>query len=148
MSKRKSSKEDLPLRKVIDETVRLRTNAFAVFREATKDTELNGYFIPKGWKVLVWQSAVHMDPEIYSNPKEFNPSRWDDLKPKAGAFQPFGAGKRTCPGSDLAKLEICIFLHYFLLNYKLEQLNPGGAVDYFPSPDPADKCRAKIIKLR
>lgn len=35
-----------------------------------------------------------------------------------GAFTPFGLGSRYCPGSDLAKLEISIFLHYFLLNYK------------------------------
>jgi hypothetical protein len=36
-----------------------------------------GYLIPKGWKVLVWNRAVHMDPENYSNPKDFDPSRWD-----------------------------------------------------------------------
>jgi ent-kaurenoic acid hydroxylase len=39
-------------------------------------------------------------------------------KPKAGSFIPFGAGSRLCPGSDLAKLEISIFLHYFLLDYE------------------------------
>ncbi|OMO93110.1 Cytochrome P450 [Corchorus olitorius] len=135
------------LSKVIDETLRIRTNTFALFREAKEDAELNGYLIPKGWKVLVWTSDVHMDPEIYSNPKEFNPSRWDDLRPKAGTFQPFGAGSSSCPGADLAKFEISIFLHYFLLNYKLEQVNPGGPVNYLPSPDPVDKFRAKIIKL-
>ena len=37
----------------------------------------SGYIIPKGWKVLVWFRTVHLDPEIYPNPKEFNPSRWD-----------------------------------------------------------------------
>ncbi|XP_052874607.1 beta-amyrin 11-oxidase-like [Gossypium arboreum] len=106
------------LSKVIDETLRRRTNVFALFREAKNDTHLNGYFIPKGWKVLVWQNAVHMDPEIYPNPKEFLPSRWDGFKPKVGAFLPFGAGSSTCPGADLAKLVISIFLHCFILNYK------------------------------
>ncbi|KAK8338020.1 hypothetical protein V6Z12_A09G223700, partial [Gossypium hirsutum] len=136
------------LSKVIDETLRRRTNVFALFREAKNDTHLNGYFIPKGWKVLVWQSAVHMDSEIYPNPKEFLPSRWDGFKPKVGAFLPFGAGSSTCPGADLAKLVISIFLHCFTLNYKLEQLNPGGPVNYLPcSPDPADNCPARIIKI-
>ncbi|PPR85695.1 hypothetical protein GOBAR_AA34995 [Gossypium barbadense] len=107
------------------------------------------YFIPKGWKVLVWQSAVHMEPEIYPNPKEFLPSRWDGFKPKVGAFLPFGAGSSTCPGAGLAKLVISIFLHCFIRNYKLEQLNPGGPVNYLPcSPDPADNCPAGIIKIR
>ncbi|OMO94010.1 Cytochrome P450 [Corchorus olitorius] len=136
------------LSKVIDETIRMRVGTFASPREAKKDTELNGYFIPKGWKVLVFQSAIHMDPEIYSNPNEFNPSRWDDFKPRAGTFHPFGAGCMACPGSDLSKILISIFLHYFILNYKLEQVNPGGPVIYLPAPDPIDNCLARIIKLR
>ncbi|OMP11713.1 Cytochrome P450 [Corchorus olitorius] len=126
----------------------MRLNTFANYREAIKDTELNGYFIPKGWKVLVFQSAVHMDPEIYSNPHEFLPSRWDEFKPKAGTFHPFGIGSMACPGADLAKLLVFIFLHHFLLNYKLEQVSPGGPVIYLPAPDPVDNCLAKIIKLR
>jgi len=36
-----------------------------------------GYFIPKGWKVLLWLRAVHMDPEHHPNPEEFNPERWN-----------------------------------------------------------------------
>ncbi|KAI8023771.1 Cytochrome P450 88A1 [Camellia lanceoleosa] len=39
------------------------------------------------------------------------------ITPKARTFLPFGAGSRLCPGNDLAKLEIAIFLHYFLLDY-------------------------------
>ncbi|KAJ6874121.1 ent-kaurenoic acid oxidase 1-like isoform X3 [Populus alba x Populus x berolinensis] len=67
------------LSKVIDETLRLITFSLAVFREAKTDFSINGYIIPKGWKVLVWFRTVHLDPEIYPNPKEFNPSRWDGL---------------------------------------------------------------------
>jgi len=26
---------------------------------------------------MVWNRGVHMDPEIYSNPKEYDPSRWE-----------------------------------------------------------------------
>jgi hypothetical protein len=37
----------------------------------------SGYIIPKGWKVLTWARAIHMDPTYYSNPVEFNPSRWN-----------------------------------------------------------------------
>ena len=40
----------------------------------------SGYTIPKGWRVLVWFRSVHLDPEIYENPKEFKPSRWDVSK--------------------------------------------------------------------
>lgn len=37
---------------------------------------------------------------------------------KAGEFLPFGAGTRLCPGNDLAKMEIAVFLHHFILNYQ------------------------------
>ena len=36
-----------------------------------------GYTIPKGWTVQIWSVAVHMDSQIYSNPQDFDPSRWD-----------------------------------------------------------------------
>lgn len=43
----------------------------------TEKFHLQGYTIPQGWKVLVWYRGIHLDPEIYENPKEFNPSRWE-----------------------------------------------------------------------
>ncbi|XP_040992854.1 ent-kaurenoic acid oxidase 1-like [Juglans microcarpa x Juglans regia] len=134
------------LSKVIDETLRLITFSLTVFREAKMDVNIGGYTIPKGWKVLVWFRSVHLDPEIYVNPKEFNPSRWDDFTPKAGTFLPFGTGSRLCPGNDLAKLEISIFLHYFLLHYQMERLNPGCPVRYLPHTRPTDNCLARIKK--
>lgn len=39
--------------------------------------KIAGYTIPKDWKILVWNRGVHMDPETYPNPMEFDPSRWD-----------------------------------------------------------------------
>ncbi|KAJ7961834.1 Cytochrome P450 family ent-kaurenoic acid oxidase [Quillaja saponaria] len=142
----KETREMQYLSKVIDETLRLITFSLVVFREAKSDINLSGYTIPKGWKVLVWFRSVHLDPEIYPNPREFNPSRWDNSTHKAGEFLPFGAGTRLCPGNDLAKLEISIFLHYFLLHYKLEPLNPGSAVRYLPHTRPTDNCLARIKK--
>ncbi|TYI23753.1 hypothetical protein ES332_A06G186600v1 [Gossypium tomentosum] len=65
------------LSKVIDETLRLITFSLMVFREAKTDVKISGYTIPKGWKVLAWFRSIHLDPEIYPNPKEFDPSRWD-----------------------------------------------------------------------
>ncbi|RDX61903.1 Beta-amyrin 11-oxidase, partial [Mucuna pruriens] len=116
---------------VINEMLRCTSLAFSLFREATTDVHINGYMVPKGWRVLAWTRAIHMDPENYSNPQEFNPSRWDDCNTKVGTFLPFGMGSRLCPGKDLSNLELTIFLHYFLLNYKLEQINPESSVPNF-----------------
>nr|XP_018674680.1 PREDICTED: ent-kaurenoic acid oxidase 1-like [Musa acuminata subsp. malaccensis] len=149
------------LSKVTDETLRMVNISFVTFRQATKDVYLNGtnykrliqmlinyashvtgYLIPKDWKVQLWFRNVHLDPQVYTDPKKFDPSRWDvswppcyvytclwsivmnfallfkDFTPKAGTFLPFGGGSRLCPGNELAKLEIAVFLHHFLLGYE------------------------------
>ncbi|GAU44943.1 hypothetical protein TSUD_351580 [Trifolium subterraneum] len=111
-------KQMVYLSHVINEVLRCANIAFSTFREATSDININGYLIPKGWRVLIWMRAIHMDSIYYPNAEEFNPSGWDDCTVKAGTFLPFGAGSRLCPGGDLAKLEISVFLHYFLLNYR------------------------------
>lgn len=132
------------LSQVVDETLRWVSFSFVVFREAIKDVNISGYTIPKGWKVLVWFRAVHLDPQVWPEPMKFNPSRWDDLTPKAGTFLPFGAGSRLCPGNDLAKLEIMIFLHHFLLSYRLDRVNPDCPVQYLPHRRPKDNCLARV----
>ncbi|THU54139.1 hypothetical protein C4D60_Mb10t21870 [Musa balbisiana] len=135
------------LSKVTDETLRMVNISFVTFRQATKDVYLNGYLIPKDWKVQLWFRNVHLDPQVYTDPKKFDPSRWDDFTPKAGTFLPFGGGSRLCPGNELAKLEIAVFLHHFLLGYELKRLNPNCPIRYLPHPRPTDNCMAKITKL-
>ncbi|XP_022145397.1 beta-amyrin 11-oxidase-like, partial [Momordica charantia] len=135
------------LSQVINETLRLTCMTFVLFREAIVDVEINGKIIPKGWKVLPWLREFYMDEKLHPSPQEFNPSRWDNFKAQPGAFTPFGLGNRLCPGRDLAKLEISIFLHYFLLHYKVERINPKCKLNYLPIPHPKDKCLAQVLKV-
>ncbi|XP_019159860.1 PREDICTED: ent-kaurenoic acid oxidase 2-like [Ipomoea nil] len=134
------------LSKVVDETLRLVTFSLMVFRVANKDVNISGYTIPAGWKVLTWFRGPHYDEELYEDPFAFKPSRWDDFTPKAGAFLPFGAGSRLCPGNDLAKLEISIFLHHFLLGYELQRKNPDSPLMYLPHTRPKDNCLGRIVR--
>ncbi|KAL2341597.1 hypothetical protein Fmac_009537 [Flemingia macrophylla] len=67
---------------------------------------------------------------------------------KAGEFLPFGAGTRLCHGNDLAKLEISVFLHYFLLNYELEQTNPNAPLRFLPHTRPVDNCLARVKRVK
>ncbi|KAK2406183.1 beta-amyrin 11-oxidase [Trifolium repens] len=140
-------KQMVYLYQVINEVLRCANIAFSTFREATSDININGYLIPKGWRVLIWARAIHMDSMYYPNAEEFNPSRWDNYTAKPGTFLPFGGGSRLCPGGDLVKLETAIFLHYFLLNYRLERVNPECHVTSLPVSKPIDNCLAKVIKI-
>jgi cytochrome P450 len=62
----------------------------------------------------------------FENYKEFNPMRWiknDDFVENESdpfVFLPFWAGKRTCIGQYLAKLEIRNMLIHFISKYDFE----------------------------
>ncbi|KAL4194808.1 hypothetical protein AMTRI_Chr05g61370 [Amborella trichopoda] len=110
-----------------------------VHRKALQTINFKGYEIPKGWKVLPILSGVHLDASQYHEPLQFNPWRWQG-KDKRGElygkyFMAFGGGLRLCPGSELAKLETAIFLHYFVLNFEWTPLNPKDVPMAFPFVD-------------
>ncbi|CDP19723.1 unnamed protein product [Coffea canephora] len=44
-----------------------------------------GYTIPAGWTVMVCPSSVHLDPNVYENPHEYNPWRWEGKELHAGS---------------------------------------------------------------
>ncbi|CAN7016159.1 hypothetical protein IGI04_013886 [Brassica rapa subsp. trilocularis] len=105
---------------VINETLRMANIINGVWRKALKDVEIKGYLIPKGWCVLASFISVHMDEDIYENPYQFDPWRWDIINGSANSnvcFTPFGGGQRLCPGLELSKLEIAIFLHQLVTRY-------------------------------
>lgn len=131
---------------VIDETLRLINISPMVFRKSLKDVEINGYTIPKGWHVQAWMRQVHLDPEVYKEPLTFNPDRWENITPKQGAFIPFGAGVHMCPGNDFAKLEMAVFLHYAILDYKIEPQSPEARTVYLPHPKPKDNYPVRVLK--
>ncbi|KAK7037967.1 cytochrome P450 [Favolaschia claudopus] len=77
---------------------------------ATEDDVHNGYFIPKGSLVLVniWNMAH--DPELYSNPMAFDPSRFIASEGHTPEPDPrgvvFGFGRRVCPGNVIADTSV------------------------------------------
>ncbi|XP_068655121.1 cholesterol 22-monohydroxylase CYP90B52-like [Aristolochia californica] len=108
---------------VINETLRLGNVVRFVHRKAIKDIRFGDFEIPSGWKVLPVFTSVHLDPSIYEEPQQFNPWRWQKGSSTAAtstSFMPFGGGSRLCAGSELAKLEMAVFLHHLTLNYRWE----------------------------
>ncbi|PWA83993.1 cytochrome P450 superfamily protein [Artemisia annua] len=106
---------------VIDETLRLGGIAIWLMREAKEDVEYQDYVIPKGSFVVPFLSAVHQDESFYEEAVIFNPCRWVDPKNQdkrnwrnSPYYSPFGGGARLCPGAELARLQIALFLHYFV----------------------------------
>ncbi|KAL2577531.1 hypothetical protein AAZV13_16G140600 [Glycine max] len=103
--------------KVISETLRRATILPWFSRKASQDFEIDGYKIKKGWSVNLNVVSIHHDPEVFPDPEKFDPSRFDEtLRPFS--FLGFGSGPRMCPGMNLAKLEICVFIHHLVNRYK------------------------------
>ncbi|KAL2586083.1 hypothetical protein AAZV13_13G032500 [Glycine max] len=119
-------------RAVIFETSRLATIVNGVLRKTTQDMELNGYLIPKGWRIYVYTREINYDPFLYPDPLTFNPWRWMDKSLESkNYFFIFGGGTRQCPGKELGITEISTFLHYFVTRYRWEEVG-GDKVMRFP----------------
>ncbi|XP_010685721.2 abscisic acid 8'-hydroxylase 2 [Beta vulgaris subsp. vulgaris] len=121
--------------RVIQETLRTASILSFTFREAVHDVEFEGYLIPKGWKVLPLFRSIHHCAEFFPQPEKFDPSRFE-VPPRPNTYMPFGNGVHSCPGSELAKLEMLIFLHHFTNNYRWKDVGDEDGIQYGPFPVP------------
>lgn len=98
---------------VIAESMRLYPPVYLIGREATRDLQLGGYRVKKGYTVFMSQWVNHRDPRYFPEPERFLPERWEDgladRIPKF-AYYPFGGGTRTCIGNLFALLEANVIL--------------------------------------
>ncbi|KAI3719816.1 hypothetical protein L6452_20721 [Arctium lappa] len=98
---------------------------FVLPHRVGKEVEVEGYKIPAGATINFLVAEMGWDPKVWDDPMEFKPERFlmnDDGDVINGGFDvsgskgikmmPFGAGRRICPGSDLALLH----LEYFVAN--------------------------------
>ncbi|XP_047173001.1 cytochrome P450 90A1-like [Vigna umbellata] len=106
---------------VVNETLRVANIIGGIFRRATTDINIKGYTIPKGWKVFASFRAVHLNPEYYKDARTFNPWRWQSNSSEAAnpanVYTPFGGGPRLCPGYELARVVLSVFLHRFVTRF-------------------------------
>ncbi|KAJ3672833.1 hypothetical protein LUZ60_006207 [Juncus effusus] len=101
---------------VINETLRLGNVVKFLHKRAIKDVHYKGYDIPSGWHVVPILSSSHLDSSLYQEPHKFNPWRWEGVNRGVGLMA-FSGGPRLCPGAELAKLEMAIFLHHLVLKF-------------------------------
>ncbi|KAJ4710723.1 Cytochrome P450 [Melia azedarach] len=133
-------------RAVIFETSRLATVVNGVLRKTTKDIELNGFIIPKGWRIYVYTRETNYDPFHYSEPLTFNPWRWLDKSLESHNYCfIFGGGTRLCPGKELGIVQIATFLHYFVTSYRWEEVG-GDEIQQFPRVEAPNGLHIKLSK--
>ncbi|XP_060030224.1 cytochrome P450 1A2 isoform X2 [Erinaceus europaeus] len=109
---------------------------FTIPHSTTRDTTLNGFYIPKGTCVFVNQWQVNHDPELWGDPGAFRPERFlgsEGRVDRALAEQVllFGLGRRRCVGEGLARAELFLFLALLLHRLGL-RVAAGARVDARP----------------
>ncbi|XP_022763368.1 abscisic acid 8'-hydroxylase 4-like isoform X3 [Durio zibethinus] len=131
--------------KVVLESLRMASIISFTFREAVDDVEYKGYLIPKGWKVMPLFRNIHHNPEFFSNPHDFDPSRFE-VAPKPNTFMPFGKGVHACPGNELAKLEALILIHHLVTKFRWGVVGSQSGIQYGPFPIPQQGLPARFWK--
>ncbi|XP_021662323.2 LOW QUALITY PROTEIN: geraniol 8-hydroxylase, partial [Hevea brasiliensis] len=115
------------LKAIIKETFRLHPAVPLLLpSKAGVDVEICGFTVPKGAQLLVYAWAIGRDPSLWEDPVLFMPERFlgSDMDVRGCDFElnPFGAGRRICPGLPLGirmlHLMLGSLIHSF--DWKLE----------------------------
>ena len=86
----------------VEEIVRYATPVIHFRRTVTQDTDINGFPVKEGQKVVMWYASGNRDERVYTNPEMFDVRR-DIQPPQVG----FGAGgPHFCLGANLARREV------------------------------------------
>ncbi|XP_006890123.1 PREDICTED: cytochrome P450 2D17-like isoform X1 [Elephantulus edwardii] len=91
------------------------------------DTEVQGFLIPKGTTLITNLSSVLKDETVWKKPFRFHPEHFLDDQGhfvKHEAFIPFSAGRRTCLGEPLARMELFLFFTSLLQRFSFS-VPPG-----------------------
>lgn len=114
------------LKMVVKETFRLHPPAtLLVPRETTRHFKVGGYDIPEKTKVIVNEWAIGRDPNIWKDPEEFIPERFEemDIDFNGAHFElvTFGSGRRICPGlaMGVANIEFILASMLFCFDWEL-----------------------------
>ena len=111
---------------VIKESMRAYPPVPVLGREATEDTVIGDYLIPRNTVVIISQWVMHHSPEYFDEPEAFKPERWLEMPGKQplekqlprGVYFPFGDGPRICIGKGFALMEAVLILATIAQKYQ------------------------------
>ncbi|XP_076837783.1 cytochrome P450 2B11-like [Brachyhypopomus gauderio] len=103
---------------------------------ALQNITFRGYTIPKDTVIFPMLHSVLRDEAHWDSPWTFNPTHFLDKNSNFKnnpAFLPFSAGKRSCVGESLARMELFLFIVSLLQNFTFS--TPGGPDSVDPTPE-------------
>jgi cytochrome P450 len=137
---------------VFKETLRMNAPVGTLARQAIKDTEIDGRYIPKGTKLMLGIYPTQRMEPWWRNPDTFDPGRFSDARREDAAHKyvwtPFGNGVHKCIGMHFGSMEVKAILHQLLLRNSWRI--PAGyepVLDYGTGPFPGDGLPIELRPL-
>jgi len=96
------------------------------------DVDFRGYSLPQDTIVMANFASCHQNPEFWAAPGQFRPEHFLDgdgkFLPDKEGFLAYSTGKRGCPGSQLADMELFLMMTNLLatFNFSLPEGDDGG----------------------
>jgi hypothetical protein len=106
----------------IEETLRYDGSSQALARTLTTEVELHGQRLPAGDRVLLLIGAANRDPRVFDDPDRY------DIDRDTSEMVSFGAGRHSCLGASLARLEARVVLEELVRRVAPDyEIDPSGA---------------------
>ncbi|MDZ7911932.1 MAG: cytochrome P450 [Rhodococcus sp. (in: high G+C Gram-positive bacteria)] len=120
-----------------------------VVRTAIEDDVVAGHHVRKGTTVFIPINVVHHDPRFWSQPAEFDPTRFlpGAPRPHRSAFLPFGGGRRACIGQSFALMEMVAIAATLSQRFVFD-LVPGHPVELVQSLTVRPKHGIRVVSRR
>lgn len=150
IGERELTPEDVPhlgyTVQVLHEALRLCPPVVVAGRTALRDIDVDGYRVEANSMVLVGIFGMHRDPDLWPNPMQFDPSRFEPENSRARdrwSYIPFGSGPRSCIGDHFAMLESTLALATIIRDVEIQSLQ-----DDFPLAVPFTMVAGAPIPAR
>ena len=137
---------------VFKETLRMNAPVGTLARQAVKDTEIDGHYIPKGTRLMLGIYVTQRMEPWWRDPDRFDPERFSDGRREDAshkyAWAPFGGGIHKCIGMHFGSMEVKAIMHQLLLRNSW-RIRHGyePILDYGTGPFPGDGLPIELRPL-
>jgi cytochrome P450 len=108
----------------VNETLRMHQAEY-FYRDVVRDIRFGPYRIPRGWLLRVCVRECHDRPEVFPDPRTFDPSRFAGRQYDRTEYCPFGDGPHSCFGAGLAIMIVRTFLLALAIGFEAHGVSDG-----------------------
>jgi cytochrome P450 len=112
--------------RVVMESLRMEQSEL-LYRYVAEEINIDDSVIPAGWLLRICVRESHRDPEIFDEPRRFDPDRFTRQYSRT-EYSPLGTLSHTCLGAGLVHAVASTFVRRLALDYDLSVVSDGRPV--------------------